>query len=84
MKPKQALLTALKDPNLSLKAKGLLAILLLVDEKLTARDVTQFSRDGSDAVRSGLRELIEQGWLQRKLIIQNGKPPRWQTRVRRD
>jgi len=84
MKQKQALLTALKDPNLSLKAKGLLAILLLVDEKLSTRELSQQSRDGTDAVRSGLRELIEQGWLQRKLIVREGKPPRWQNRVRRD
>ena len=82
MKQKQALITALRDPNLSLKAKGLLAILLLVDEKLSTRELSQQSRDGTDAVRSGLRELIEQGWLQRRLIIQKGKPPRWQNRVR--
>jgi hypothetical protein len=82
MKPNQALITALKDPNLSLKAKGLLSILLLVEEELTARELSQLSRDGIDAVRNGLRELIEQGWLQRKLIVREGKPPRWQNRVR--
>jgi len=82
MKQKQALITALRDPNLSLKAKGLLSILLLVEEELTARELSHLSRDGIDAVRNGLRELIEQGWLQRRLIIQKGKPPRWQNRVR--
>jgi hypothetical protein len=81
MEQNQALITALKDPSLSLKAKGLLALLLLVDDELSAGDVVQLSRDGIDSVRSGLRELIEHGFIERELVVRAGKPPRWQTRV---
>lgn len=81
MEQNQALITALKDPSLSFKAKGLLAFLLLVDDELSTSELTELSRDGIDSVRSGLRELIEHGFVERELIVQNGKPPRWQRRI---
>jgi hypothetical protein len=82
VKRNQALITALNDPRLSLKAKGLLAILFLVDEKLSATELPGLTRDGEIAIRSGLRELHEQGWLERKMVVRPGQTPRWQTRLK--
>jgi len=56
---------ALRDPRLSLKAKGLLALLLSLPDDWTYRLewVVQQSKDGRDATRAALAELREAGYL---------------------
>lgn len=57
----------IRDPELSLKAKGLLAILCSHDSSfnLTERNISAFSKDGRDATRSALQELQDAGYLER-------------------
>ena len=58
----------IEDPNLSWKAKGLLAYLMSKpnDWQIWVNDLIKRSSDGEYAVRSGLLELIDQGYAVRK------------------
>lgn len=55
----------LRDPRLSLKAKGLLSLILSLPEDwdYTILGLASLSRDGKDAVRSCLDELGEAGYV---------------------
>jgi len=57
----------LRDPRLSWKAKGLLAYIASHDKRyqLSAEQFLAEGREARDAVRSGLRELEEAGYLRR-------------------
>lgn len=58
----------LTDPNLSMKAKGLYAIMYAKPDGWTFYEgaLVKESRDGAEAVSTGLRELVEAGWLRRE------------------
>lgn len=58
----------LKDRTLSLKAKGLMSLLLSPpdDWNHTVAGLADFCRDGKDAIRSALKELEEAGYLKRE------------------
>lgn len=58
----------LRDPELSLKAKGLLALMLTFppDWIYNQDHLLDLSTDGRDATRSAVRELEERGYLFRK------------------
>jgi hypothetical protein len=60
---------ALADPKLSYKAKGILAYLLSRPDNWTINvsDVVNHSPDGEFAVRTGIKELITAGYVQRKV-----------------
>lgn len=55
----------LKDNRLSWKAKGLYCYLSTVkkSEKITIAKLVKVSKDGSDSVRSALKELVKAGYL---------------------
>lgn len=55
----------LKDTNLSLKAKGLVCILLSLpnDWAVYKTQLQQFSSDGRDATVSAFNELIDKGYI---------------------
>ncbi len=55
-----------KDPRLSYKAKGLMATMLTFhdDWVIVVNHLVSLSTDGTDAVRSGLKELVQYGYLQ--------------------
>ena len=57
----------LSNENLSFKAKGILSYLLSKpdDWKVYENDLVNQSKDGKTAVRSGLKELREQGYIVR-------------------
>ena len=59
-----------KDKNLSWKAKGLLSTFLSLPEDwdYSIKGLEAMSSDGNKAVRSGLKELEENGYLTRKAI----------------
>lgn len=61
---------ALRNPNLSLKAKGLLALMLSFpdDWQYHMSHIEQQSTDGRDSLRSGLRELLNAGYLERTRV----------------
>jgi len=65
----------LNDPNLSLQAKGLLAIFLSnsPDWEIQMKEIIQRSKNGRDAHYKAVQELIEQGYFYRKQITENGK-----------
>ena len=60
----------LRDPKLSLKARGLLVTCLSLppDWRFSIRGLTGFCRDGRDAVDSALQELEAAGYLRRSKI----------------
>lgn len=64
-----------KDRTLSLKAKGLLCLMLsLPDEwNYSIAGLVQLSSDGESAVRSTLKELEESGYFRREQVRENGK-----------
>ena len=55
----------LKDARISWKAKGLYCYLSTVkkSEKITIAKLVKVSKDGSDSVRSALKELVKAGYL---------------------
>lgn len=57
----------LQDKNLSLKAKGLLTIVLSLppDWEISLDGLQTLSKDGIDAVRAALNELEQNGYLTR-------------------
>lgn len=59
-----------KNSNLSLKAKGLLTLMLSLPDNWTfsERGLVQLSKDGRSSVRTTLQELEENGYLERKTI----------------
>jgi hypothetical protein len=71
---------ALRDAQLSLKAKGLFALLCELGGELPTEQLAQLSRDGETAIHSGLRELVEHGYLER-VLARGEHNPRWQRRI---
>lgn len=60
----------LKDMNLSLKAKGLLSMMLSLPEtwNYTTRGLAAICKEGVDAIRSAIRELEAAGYIVRRLL----------------
>ncbi|MET7685181.1 hypothetical protein [Streptomyces sp. NPDC005423] len=60
--------TLFRDPQLSLKAKGLFGLLSTHRDgwRMTVADIARRGRDGEAAVKSGLKELERQGFLVRE------------------
>lgn len=60
----------LKDMNLSLKAKGLLSIMLSLPESwnYTTRGLAAICKEGVDAIRSGIQELEKAGYIIRRRL----------------
>lgn len=67
--------THFKDKSLSLKAKGLLSLMLSLPEDwdYSIEGLSTLSSDGRTAVRTALNELEEHGYLQRERTYTNGK-----------
>lgn len=61
--------------KMSLQAKGLLAILLSFPDnwQLRMTDIISRSKNGRDATRKVLRELMREGYVQRIYIRESGK-----------
>lgn len=64
----------LKDMNLSLKAKGLLTIMLSLPEtwNYTTRGLAAICKEGVDAIRSGIQELEKAGYIVRRQMRGSG------------
>ena len=60
----------LKDMNLSLKAKGLLSIMLSLPDSwnYTTRGLAAICKEGVDAIRSGIQELEKAGYIVRRRL----------------
>ena len=60
----------LKDKRLSLKAKGLLSVMLSLpdDWNYNMKGLARLSRDGLDSVRSTVKELERYGYVSRRRI----------------
>ncbi len=60
----------LKNPNLSLKAKGVLCLILSLKDvpELTEKDLVLFVKDGITGIRSSIKELEDCGYLKRERI----------------
>lgn len=68
------------DNRISWKAKGILGYLLSKpdDWKVIVGDLVKQSKDGEKSVYSGLRELIDSGYLVRQACRENGKIVSWE------
>ena len=64
-----------KNKEISLKAKGMLAMLLSFSDQweLTIRGLEAILKEGRDAIRSTLNELIKFGYIERIKIREKGK-----------
>ena len=60
----------LRNANLSLKAKGLLSMMLSLPEdwNYNIRGLASLSRDGIDSVRSAIKELEHYMYVERNII----------------
>jgi hypothetical protein len=60
----------LRNANLSLKAKGLLSLMLSLPENwdYTTRGLARICKDGVDSICAGVRELEEQGYVIRERV----------------
>lgn len=67
----------LRNTNLSLKAKGLLSLMLSLPEgggDYTTEGLARICKDGVDSICAGVRELEEQGYVIRERVRnQNGQ-----------
>ena len=70
----------LKDKNLSLKAKGLLSLMLSLpdDWDYSINGLVTICKDGETAVRSTLKELEDTDYLVRQRVYENGKIVDWE------
>ena len=70
----------LKDENLSLKAKGLLCIMISLPHgwDFSLSNLVALSNDGAYATSSALKELEKNGYLFRKPIKNNGRFIDWE------
>ena len=73
----------LKDQNLSFKAKGILTYFLSLpgDWVIYFDEIITHSKDGIRSFRSGIDELIKEGYIRRYPIRENGVIVRWETEV---
>ena len=60
----------LKNRNLTLKAKGLLSVMLSLpdDWDFTLKGLARINREGIDAIREGIRELEQAGYVMRHRV----------------
>jgi len=66
----------IEDENLSLKAKGIMSAMLMLESKkdLSMDRLLELSRSGRNATYSGIKELKEAGYVARRSIKDdNGK-----------
>lgn len=70
----------LRDKELSLKAKGLLSIMLSLPDgwNFSISGLSTLSSDGESAVRATLKELENNGYLKRNKVRRNGKITDWE------
>lgn len=70
----------LRDKELSLKAKGLLSIMLSLPDgwNFSTQGLAMLSSDGETAIRSTLKELEQNGYLKRNKVRINGKIVDWE------
>ena len=68
-----------QDKKLSLKAKGLLALLLSLSDnwKLSVNGLNAILKEGHRSIRSTINELIENKYMERKQVRENGKIIFW-------
>lgn len=73
----------LKDENLSFKAKGILTYFLSLpgDWVIYFDEIITHSKDGIRSFRSGIDELIKEGYIRRYPIREDGVIVRWETEV---
>ena len=73
----------LKDKNLSFKAKGILTYFLSLpgDWVIYFDEIITHSKDGIRSFRSGIDELIKEGYIRRYPIREDGVIVRWETEV---
>jgi len=71
--------TFINDDRLSWKAKGMLTYLFSKpdDWHVRPKDLAKKAKDGLDAVYSGLKELIQTGYIVREQIREKGKIVEW-------
>lgn len=72
-----------KDKRLSLKAKGLLSLMLSLsdDWDYSISGLSKLSSDGETAVRSALTELEKFNYLKRSRVYENGKIIDWEYNI---
>lgn len=73
----------LRDRNLSLKAKGLLSLMLSLPEDwdYSVKGLEQICKETKDTINGILNELEENGYLTRKRIYTNGKISDWEYNI---
>ena len=69
-----------KDKNISLKAKGLLSVMLSLPETwdYSVAGLASLSSDGETSVRSAVKELEEHNYLKRTPVRENGRIIDWE------
>lgn len=67
--------SALREPDLSWKAKGIHSYLMQLPEdwEINMQDLINRATDGRDGLKSGIKELIEKGYFQYRQIREKGK-----------
>lgn len=72
--------TMLSDRSISYKAKGILAYLLSKpnDWITYISDLEKRSSDGRDSIRTGLKELEDNGYIERKRVREKGQFKGWE------
>lgn len=61
------------DDRISLKAKGMYAILMNIDKPFTMKDIKECTSSGMVTVRTAFNELKEKGFIKTNIIRENGR-----------
>ena len=69
----------LRDKNLSLKAKGLLTLILALPEdwNFTIRGLSAICKEGAESIGTSLKELEKGGYIRRVQKFPSGRPVRY-------
>jgi predicted transcriptional regulator len=61
------------DDRISLKAKGMYAILMSIEKPFTMKDIKECTSSGMVAVRTAFNELKEKGFIETTQVRENGR-----------
>lgn len=61
------------DDRISLKAKGMYAILMSIEKPFTMKVLKECTSSGVVAVRSAFNELKEKGFIESRIVRENGR-----------
>lgn len=61
------------DDRISLKAKGMYAILMSIEKPFTMKDISECTNSGMSSIRTAFNELKDNGFIKTTTVRENGR-----------